>query len=346
MLLANAASATPFGVRDILSAEQQIEMDCYHHHQHEHQHHHHQTTLPMLPSTNEQIPHADYYGYGMIPENSWDLQDKLKEQSGAGVGCYQGYGPMSHVQQLSQVAPPYQENNPSAVVEDGNLVTSSKTELRKNQSGKRVKRKPRVLFSQTQVYELEQRFKQQRYLSAPEREMLAQSLKLTSTQVKIWFQNRRYKNKRARLEESEKLQPPKKVPVPVLIRDGKPNVQEVPSPAYWPFRPECASNASSEYHMATPEFAGHPEVAGRSSHGAVPAVEYRANFVPNTGEDRAPKIEYKGHQHCAGELAPFPDPKGLEPSVDFNFGNYANANSYQVPYYNFTDTDQNFQRLW
>lgn len=30
----------------------------------------------------------------------------------------------------------------------GNIVTSSKTELRKSQSGKRTKRKPRVLFSQ------------------------------------------------------------------------------------------------------------------------------------------------------------------------------------------------------
>ncbi|ROT85634.1 NK2-3/5 transcription factor [Penaeus vannamei] len=46
---------------------------------------------------------------------------------------------------------------------------------------------------QAQVYELERRFKQQRYLSAPEREHLAGLLKLTSTQVKIWFQNRRYK---------------------------------------------------------------------------------------------------------------------------------------------------------
>ncbi|CAI9620578.1 unnamed protein product [Staurois parvus] len=55
----------------------------------------------------------------------------------------------------------------------------------------RQRRKPRVLFSQVQVYELERRFKQQKYLSAPEREQLASVLKLTSTQVKIWFQNRR-----------------------------------------------------------------------------------------------------------------------------------------------------------
>ena len=33
----------------------------------------------------------------------------------------------------------------------GNIVTSSKTELRKSQSGKRMKRKPRVLFSQVSL---------------------------------------------------------------------------------------------------------------------------------------------------------------------------------------------------
>ncbi len=47
----------------------------------------------------------------------------------------------------------------------------------------RTKRKPRVLFSQAQVYELERRFKQQRYLSAPERDQMARSLKLSSQQV-------------------------------------------------------------------------------------------------------------------------------------------------------------------
>lgn len=79
------------------------------------------------------------------------------------------------------------------------VVTSSRCELRKN--GKmRCKRKPRILFSQSQVLELENRFRQQRYLSAPEREMLAQTLNLTATQVKIWFQNRRYKSKRGQME--------------------------------------------------------------------------------------------------------------------------------------------------
>uniref|UniRef100_S4RKL8 Homeobox domain-containing protein n=1 Tax=Petromyzon marinus TaxID=7757 RepID=S4RKL8_PETMA len=63
------------------------------------------------------------------------------------------------------------------------------------------KRKRRVLFSKAQTFELERRFRHQRYLSAPEREHLASLLKLTPTQVKIWFQNHRYKMKRARVEQ-------------------------------------------------------------------------------------------------------------------------------------------------
>ncbi|NWI13869.1 NKX25 protein, partial [Crypturellus soui] len=89
----------------------------------------------------------------------------------------------------------------------------------------RKRRKPRVLFSQAQVYELERRFKQQKYLSAPERDHLANVLKLTSTQVKIWFQNRRYKCKRQRQDQTLELvgmPPPRRIAVPVLVRDGKP----------------------------------------------------------------------------------------------------------------------------
>ena len=89
----------------------------------------------------------------------------------------------------------------------------------------RQRRKPRVLFSQQQVFELERRFKQQRYLSAPEREQLANMLKLTSTQVKIWFQNRRYKCKRQKLDrnlELSSMSVPRRAPVTVTVKDGRP----------------------------------------------------------------------------------------------------------------------------
>ena len=55
------------------------------------------------------------------------------------------------------------------------------------------RRKRRVLFTQQQVHELERRFKQQKYLSAPERETFSTLINLSPTQVKIWFQNHRYR---------------------------------------------------------------------------------------------------------------------------------------------------------
>ncbi|XP_030069548.1 homeobox protein Nkx-2.8 [Microcaecilia unicolor] len=81
------------------------------------------------------------------------------------------------------------------------------------------KKKRRVLFSKSQTLELERRFRQQRYLSAPERDQLAHLLRLTPTQVKIWFQNHRYKMKRAKSDSTPPLL--RKVMVPVLVRDGK-----------------------------------------------------------------------------------------------------------------------------
>lgn len=83
------------------------------------------------------------------------------------------------------------------------------------------KKRSRAAFSHGQVFELERRFAQQRYLSGPERSDLAKSLRLTETQVKIWFQNRRYKTKRKQIQQHEVavLNATKRVPVQVLVRE-------------------------------------------------------------------------------------------------------------------------------
>ncbi|XP_013110718.2 homeobox protein bagpipe [Stomoxys calcitrans] len=92
------------------------------------------------------------------------------------------------------------------------------------QSGSMARKKrSRAAFSHAQVFELERRFAQQRYLSGPERSELAKSLRLTETQVKIWFQNRRYKTKRKQIQQHEaalmNVAASKRVPVQVLVRE-------------------------------------------------------------------------------------------------------------------------------
>ncbi|XP_072491202.1 homeobox protein Nkx-2.6 [Notamacropus eugenii] len=155
----------------------------------------------------------------------------------------------------------------------------------------RPRRKPRVLFSQAQVFELERRFRQQRYLSAPEREHLASALQLTSTQVKIWFQNRRYKCKRQRQDASlelagQPLPPPplaaRRVAVPVLVRDGRPCVraggQPYGAPPYAPYPGYCtpysavrAAGYQAIGSRANPSFAVANQPT-QSSQGQLPAT--------------------------------------------------------------------------
>ena len=53
-------------------------------------------------------------------------------------------------------------------------------------------RKARTAFSDQQLNVLEHSFNRQKYLSVPERHHLATQLHLTDTQVKTWYQNRRF----------------------------------------------------------------------------------------------------------------------------------------------------------
>lgn len=86
-------------------------------------------------------------------------------------------------------------NAPETAKSSGQQTSVSQFDsVKKDHSDKDLKkRKRRVLFTKAQTFVLERRFQQQRYLSAPEREELARIVNLTPAQVKIWFQNHRYK---------------------------------------------------------------------------------------------------------------------------------------------------------
>ncbi|XP_052225037.1 homeobox protein HMX3-like [Dreissena polymorpha] len=98
------------------------------------------------------------------------------------------------------------DSNRSTPETESNFCTNGKSDKSLDSLGesynqspspfKSKKKKLRTVFSRSQIYQLEAAFDMKRYLTNAERAGLAASLKLSETQIKIWFQNRRNKWKR------------------------------------------------------------------------------------------------------------------------------------------------------
>ncbi|XP_060564607.1 homeobox protein Nkx-2.2a-like isoform X1 [Ruditapes philippinarum] len=195
-------------------------------------------TIPNIPD----IPPVDYsYDAAENPYTRW-LQNNasdvmqythLPQMNSPSSSSNQSSGEIAHETNGGHVRLKSEHNESSDaeaddIDKDDDEEDDEDDDEKKDQNSSesnQKKRKRRVLFSKAQTYELERRFRQQRYLSAPEREHLASIIRLTPVQVKIWFQNHRYKLKRARQEKGLDLNPlpsPRRVAVPVLVRDGKP----------------------------------------------------------------------------------------------------------------------------
>uniref|UniRef100_A0A8D0HAQ8 NK2 homeobox 3 n=1 Tax=Sphenodon punctatus TaxID=8508 RepID=A0A8D0HAQ8_SPHPU len=279
-----SASSTPFSVKDILNLEQQQQQQRY--------------VGPSFPAASCLLVAAAAARFSDGEEEE-DEEEKLPFLSAESPDSY---GHMAAAAALrgggSCRAGGSGEEELEAARDPGPSEKSPEEPAERPKPPGRSRRKPRVLFSQAQVFELERRFKQQRYLSAPEREHLASALKLTSTQVKIWFQNRRYKCKRQRQDKCLELSgpaaappppPPRRVAVPVLVRDGKPCLAGGAQPY------------SSPYSGAYPAYSGFaPAAAYGYGNSAAYSASYGCSFPAGSG---AGSLQPGGCRH-PGLVAP------------------------------------------
>nr|XP_008104714.2 PREDICTED: homeobox protein Nkx-2.3 [Anolis carolinensis] len=279
-MLPSPATSTPFSVKDILRREQQQQQQCL--------------GAPLQASFFPAVAFLQGCRFSDGEDEDEDEEERLPFLS-----CPMA-GPPDKAPNHGGFAQASEDEGEVKATEPSVGKEPSEAEERRKARGRR---KPRVLFSQAQVFELERRFQQQRYLSAPERELLAGSLKLTSTQVKIWFQNRRYKCKRQRQDRalemggappppssssssSQQQQPqqpsplsplpplpPRRVAVPVLVRDGKPCLGGGSSQSY-----------GAPYHAAASyPYSGFPGYAYGGAPAAYGAGGYSCSYPSGGG---------------------------------------------------------------
>ncbi|EPY82571.1 homeobox protein Nkx-2.3 [Camelus ferus] len=175
-MLPSPVTSTPFSVKDILNLEQQQQQHFHGAHlQTDLEHHFH--SAPCMLAAAEGTQFSD--GGEEDEEEEGEKLSYLNSLATADGHGDSGLCPQNYVHTVlrDSCSGPKEHEEESEIVRD------------RSQKSCQLK-KPQEAAGDSQVFELERRFKQQRYLSAPEREHLASSLKLTSTQVKIWFQNR------------------------------------------------------------------------------------------------------------------------------------------------------------
>ncbi|KAJ8394026.1 hypothetical protein AAFF_G00053700 [Aldrovandia affinis] len=86
--------------------------------------------------------------------------------------------------------PPTTDIHPHALYNEGFAGQCGKLMSRRNYV-RRTCRRIRTIFTDEQLMKLEEVFSKQRYMTGTEKVLLASALRLSETQVKVWFQNRR-----------------------------------------------------------------------------------------------------------------------------------------------------------
>jgi len=122
-----------------------------------------------------------------------------------------------------------------------------------------TEKRSRTVFSMTQLDELEKVFKQQQYVVGSERTELAYNLRLTEAQVKVWFQNRRIKERK--LQKFGKNGSTGEV---VAVSASTTTAQKVLDCSF-PVKTKCVEKVFSQTLTQSPITAAHQQATNFSS---------------------------------------------------------------------------------
>ncbi|XP_060533798.1 homeobox protein Hox-D3-like [Cylas formicarius] len=112
--------------------------------------------------------------------------------------CYQEptHKPFLPFNKTYDVLPSYEEAGVNSDVVSNNYDAVSNVSPLQSKANQPISKRARTQYTSHQLIELEKEFSSGKYLCRPKRIHLANQLKLTEKQIKVWFQNRRMKFKK------------------------------------------------------------------------------------------------------------------------------------------------------